>query len=86
MVLAYFKCKYRLHEATAGTAEETEAGLPSTETASDRGGQHQALPNFDAVALSLITAGQRGTDVLDTSHRAYRQLAPERRYITWLVT
>ena len=34
---------------------------------------------FNAVALSLITAGQRGADVSDTSHRVYRQLAPERR-------
>ena len=39
---------------------------------------YQALPKLDAVALSRITAGQRGTGVLDTSRRAYRQLAPER--------
>ena len=43
-------------------------------------------PKPDTVALSLITAGQRGTGVLDTSHRARRQLAPERRHITRLVT
>ena len=31
----------------------------------------------DAVALSLITAGQRDAGVFDTSRRACRQLAPE---------
>jgi hypothetical protein len=40
----------------------------------------------DAIAFSLITAGQRDADVLDTSGRACRQLASERRHITWLVT
>jgi hypothetical protein len=38
-----------------------------------------------AVALSLITAGQRDADVLATSRRACRQLTPERHHITWLV-
>jgi hypothetical protein len=38
------------------------------------------------VALSLIAAGQTDVGVLDTSRRACRQLASERRHITWLVT
>jgi 3-oxoacyl-[acyl-carrier protein] reductase len=70
------------HDTTSPDA----AILRYTETASDRRGHIRLFPNFDAVALSLITAGQRGTGVLDTSHRAYRQLAPERRYITRLVS
>jgi hypothetical protein len=32
--------------------------------------------------MSLITAGQRDTGVLDTTRRASRQLAPERRHVT----
>ena len=47
---------------------------------------HVRLFQPDAIALSLITAGQRDADVLDMSGRACRQLAPERRHITWLVT
>jgi hypothetical protein len=35
--------------------------------------------------LSLITAGQTGTGVLDTSHHARRQLAPERRVANVIV-
>ena len=36
MTLAYFKCRYELHEPTTGTAEETKAGLPATETGTGR--------------------------------------------------
>ena len=43
-------------------------------------------PQSDVIGLNLITAGQRGADALDTSYRTRRQLAPERRYITRLVT
>ena len=66
-----------LGRVTARTGPSTER-LQATETASDRRGHIRLFPNLDAVALSLITAGQRGADVSDTSHRAYRQLAPER--------
>jgi hypothetical protein len=52
--------------------------LWATETASGRSRKYQA----GAVALSLITAGRKAAGVLDTSRRACRQLAPERRYIT----
>ena len=40
----------------------------------------------DTIALSLIAAGQTDVGVLDTSRRACRQLASERRHITRLVT
>jgi hypothetical protein len=32
MMLAFIECKNGLHEPTVGTAEETEADLPATET------------------------------------------------------
>ena len=47
MTLAYFKCRYELHEPTEGTAEETEAGLPATETASGRNHAYPALHKDD---------------------------------------
>ena len=75
-----------MRRALIGLLGNADAVLYATETASDRRGHIRLSPKPDAVALSLITAGQRGIGVLDTSHRACRQLAPERRYITWLVT
>ena len=39
-----------------------------------------------AVALNLITAGQRDADVLVTSCCTCGRLTPEGRHITWLVT
>jgi hypothetical protein len=80
------RCPCERHGPNAFAVREPKALLSATETASDRRGHIRLFPNFDIVALSLITAGQRGTGVLDTSRRACRQLAPERRYITWLVT
>jgi hypothetical protein len=85
MTLAYFKCRYELHEPTAGTAEETEAGLPATETGTGRirtfSWQRLAVLS-DAVALSLIAASQRSTGVW--IRRASPAVSWSR--ITWLVT
>ena len=36
MMLAFIECKNGLHEPTAGTAGETEADLPTTETGTGR--------------------------------------------------
>jgi hypothetical protein len=66
MMLAFIECKNGLHEPTAGTAGETEADLPTTETGSGRIRAHPAVPSderSDAVESSLITAHQKGTGV-----------------------
>lgn len=62
------------------------ARFQATETASGRSRVDQAVPSLPPWLLSLITAGQRDADVLAMSRCACRQLTPERRHITWLVT
>jgi hypothetical protein len=62
MMLACIECKNGLHEPTADTAEETEADLPATETASGRIRSYSAVlsdKTSAAVASNLITAGQK---------------------------
>ena len=80
-----FGYEYELYEPTAGTAEETEASLPATETGNGRiqAFSRQCLAvSSDAVALSLIAASQRGTGVWVC------RVAPAVSWsrITWLVT
>jgi len=85
MMLAFIECKNGLHEPTAGTAGETEADLPTTETGTGRirtfSWQCLAVLS-DAVALSLIAVSQRGTGVW------IRRTSPAVSWsrITWLVT
>jgi hypothetical protein len=64
--LLIFGYECELYEPTAGTAEETEASLPATETGTGpiRTFSWQCLAVLsDAVALSLIAASQSGTGV-----------------------
>ena len=65
MMLAFIECKNGPHEPTAGTAEETEADLPATETGSGRIRAYPAVPSdqrSDAVAACLVVS--RGTGKL----------------------
>jgi len=45
MMLAFIEYKNGLHEPTAGTAEETEADLPATETDSGRIRAYPVVPS-----------------------------------------
>ena len=84
MMLAFIECKNGLHEPTAGTAGETEADLPTTETGTGRiraFSWHCPAVLSDAVALSLIAASQRGYWYLGTP----RCPAVSWSRITWLV-